>query len=83
MIDKSYESGKYSYATLVLDTNLIYTSVYIHVSSNEFYKEVSLEGSNDNKSWKTIIENEKLFRDYRDASAHYHRNKIMFEPVFV
>ncbi len=81
VIDKSYESGKYSYATLVLDTNLIYTSVYINVSSTEFYKEVSLEGSNDNKSWKTIIENEKLFRDYRDASVHYHRNKIMFEPV--
>ncbi len=81
IIDKSYEANKYSYATLVLDTNLIYTSVYLNFNSADFFKDVTLEGSNDNKSWKTIIENEKLFHYYRDTYDNYFRNKIVFEPV--
>ncbi|MBP7810366.1 MAG: DUF3999 family protein [Bacteroidia bacterium] len=79
IIDKSYESGKYSYATLVVDTNLIYTSVYLNFSSSSFFKDVTLEGSSDNKNWKTIIQNEKLFHYYRDPYDHYYRNKIVFE----
>ncbi len=81
VIDKAYESGKHSYATVVVDTNLIYTSLYLHFGSTEFYKEITLEGSNDNKSWKTIVENEKLFRDYRDPAEHHYRNKITFQSV--
>jgi hypothetical protein len=81
IIDKSYESGKCSCATLVVDTNLIYTSVYLNFSSSDFFKDATLEGSSDNKTWKTIIENEKLFHYYRDPYDHYYRNKIVFEPV--
>lgn len=81
IIDKSYEPGKFSYATLVLDTNLIYSSVYLNFDSENFFKDVTLEGSNDNKSWKTIVENEKLFRYYHDPYDNYFRNKIVFEPV--
>jgi hypothetical protein len=81
IIDKTYESGKSSYATLVLDTNIIYNSVYLNFDSENFFKDVTLEGSSDNKSWKTIIENEKLFHYYHDAYDNYFRNKIVFEPV--
>jgi hypothetical protein len=81
IIDKSYESGKFSYATLVLDTNLIYNSVYLNFDSGNFFKDVTLEGSHDNRSWKTIIENEKLFHYYHDAYDNYFRNKIAFDPV--
>jgi hypothetical protein len=81
IIDKSYESGKFSYATLVLDTNIIYNSVYLNFDPGNFFKDVTLEGSNDNKSWKTIVENEKVFSYYHDAYDNYFRNKIVFEPV--
>ena len=81
IIDKSYETGKFSYATLVVDTNLIYTAVYLNFSELSFFKDVTLEGSNDNKNWKIIVENEKLFRYYKDDNDQYYRNKISFEPV--
>jgi hypothetical protein len=81
IIDESYESGKFSYATLVLDTNLIYSSVYLNFDQGNFFKDVTLEGSNDNRSWKTIIENEKLFHYYHDAYDNYFRNKINFGLV--
>jgi len=81
IIDKSYDKENYSYATLVNDTNIIYNSVYLNFNSSDFFKEISLEGSDDNKKWKTIIENEKLFHYYREPGDHYYRNKIVFEPV--
>lgn len=81
IIDKSYESGKFSYATLVTDTNLIYNSVYLGFNASDFFKTVVLEGSNDNKSWKTIVEDEKIFNYYYEPNEHYYRNKIVFEPV--
>jgi hypothetical protein len=81
IIDKSYESGKFSYATLILDTNIIYNSLYLNFAASEFFKDVTLEGSDNNKKWKTIIENEKLFHYYREPGDHYYRNKIVFEPI--
>lgn len=80
VIDKSYEKGKFSYATLVLDTNMIYNCVYLNFNSKDFFKDITLEGSNDNKKWKTILENEKLFHYYREYDDYY-RNKIFFEPI--
>ena len=81
MIDKSYESGKYSYVTLVLDTNIIYNSVYLGFGDLEFFKDVTLEGSQDNKNWKTITEKEKLFRYYPYDDRGYFRNRIDFDPI--
>jgi hypothetical protein len=81
IIDKTYESGKASYATLVMDTNLIYNSVYLNFNSSDFFKDVTLEGSSDNKNWKTIIENEKVFDYSRVPNEHYYRNKIVFNEV--
>lgn len=81
IIDKSYEQGKYSYVTLVIDTNIIYNTVYLSFGTHEFFKDVTLEGSQDNKSWKTITEKEKLFRYYPANDRGYFRNKIVFEPV--
>ncbi len=78
IIDKSYEAGKASYATLVIDTNLIYNTLYLSFNSSDFFKNVTLEGSNDNKKWKTIIENEKVFDYSRIPNEHYYRNKIVF-----
>ncbi len=81
IIDKSYEAGKASYATLILDTNLIYNSLYLNFSSYDFFKDITLEGSQDNKKWQTIIENEKMFDYYRSVSGHYYRNNIVFGDV--
>jgi hypothetical protein len=81
VIDKSYEKGKYSYATAVVDTNLLYTSVYLNFSGREFFKDVTLEGSHDNKSWKIITENEKLFHYFPANDAGYFRNRIDFDPI--
>ena len=81
IIDESFNKDKFSYATLVLDTNLIYNSVYLNVKGDEFFKDVTVEGSDDNKNWKTVIENEKIFSYYRGADEHYFRNKIAFKDV--
>lgn len=81
IIDKSYEQGKYSYVTLVLDTNIIYTTLYLNFGASEFFKDITLEGSQDNKSWKTITENEKMFRYYPANDRGYFRNKIDFNPI--
>lgn len=81
IIDKSYETNKYSYATLVIDTNLTYSSVYLNFSGGEFFKDVILEGSQDNKSWRIITENEKVFRYFPANDGGYFRNRIDFEPV--
>lgn len=81
IIDKSYDAEKYSYVTLVLDTNIIYNTVYLSFGAHEFFKDVTLEGSQDNKSWKTITEKEKLFRYYPANDRGYFRNKIDFEPI--
>lgn len=78
IIDKSYENGKATYATVVIDTNLIYNTLYLSFSSSDFFKDVTLEGSADNKKWKTIIENEKVFDYSRIPNEHYYRNKIVF-----
>ncbi len=81
MIDESFEKDKFSYVTLVLDTDLVYNSVYLNLEGNDFFKDVSVEGSSDNKSWKTIVENEKLFNYYRGSDEHYFRNKIAFKDI--
>jgi hypothetical protein len=81
IIDEGFEKDKFSYATLVLDTNLIYNSVYLNVQGNEFFKDVTVEGSDDNKKWKTIIENEKIFSYFRGDDEHYFRNKIAFKDI--
>lgn len=80
IIDKSYLSGKASYATLVMDSGLTYNSLYLNYSSPEFFKNVTIEGSDNNKDWKTIIENEKVFHYFRPPFDHYYRNKISFAP---
>lgn len=81
IVDKSYIANKNSYATLVVDSGLTYSSVYLNFSAPEFFKNVTLEGSDDNKNWKTIIENEKVFHYFRPPFDHYYRNKISFSPV--
>lgn len=81
IIDKSYEKGKYSYATIVVDTTILYTSVYLNFSGGEFFKDVTLKGSQDNKNWKIITENEKLFHYFPANDAGYFRNRIDFDPV--
>lgn len=81
IIDKSYEQGKYSYVTLVIDTNIIYSTLYLNFGATEFFKDITLEGSQDNKNWKTITESEKLFRYYPANDRGYFRNKIDFSPV--
>ncbi|MBN8694138.1 MAG: hypothetical protein J0L69_13170 [Bacteroidetes bacterium] len=81
IVDKSYIANKSSYATLVVDSGLTYSSVYLNFSAPEFFKNVTLEGSDDNKNWKTIIENEKVFHYFRPPFDHYYRNKISFSPV--
>lgn len=81
IIDKSYNAGKNSYATLVIDSGVHYNSVYLNFNAPEFFKDVTLEGSDDNKNWKTIIENEKVFHYFRPPFDHYYRNKISFDSV--
>lgn len=81
IVDKSYIANKHSFATLVVDSGLTYSSVYLNFSAPEFFKNVTLEGSDDNKNWKTIIENEKVFHYFRPPFDHYYRNKISFSPV--
>lgn len=81
LIDKTFEPGKASYTTLVIDTPLTYNSIYLDFNAPEFFKEVTVEGSNDNKGWKVITENEKLFHYYREPGDHYYRNKIVLGPV--
>lgn len=81
IVDKSYIANKSSCATLVVDSGLTYSSVYLNFSAPEFFKNVTLEGSDDNKNWKTIIENEKVFHYFRPPFDHYYRNKISFTPV--
>ncbi len=81
MIDKSYETGKHSYVTLVLDTNIIYNSVYLGFGDLEFFKDITLEGSQDNKNWKTVVEKEKLFRYFPHNDRGYFRNRIDFDPI--
>jgi hypothetical protein len=81
LIDKTYETDKYSYVTLVVDTNILYNTVYLNFTAEEFFKDVTLEGSQDNKSWRTITENEKMFRYFPSSDGGYFRNKIDFDPV--
>ena len=50
IIDKSYVTGKFSFATLIVDSNFIYSTVYLNFSEPSFFKDVTLEGSNDNKN---------------------------------
>lgn len=81
IIDKSFIANRASYATLVLDSGITYNALYINYNTPEFFKNISIEGSDDNKTWKTIIEHEKVFHYYREPNDHYYRNKISFEPV--
>lgn len=81
IIDKSFKANQTSYATLVIDSGLIYNSLYLNYNSPEFFKNVTIEGSDDNKNWKTIIENEKVFHYFREPNDHYYRNKISFGDV--
>lgn len=81
IIDESFVKDKYSYATLVLDTDMIYNSVYLNLTGHDFFKDVSVEGSSDNKSWKTITDEEKLFNYNKGSDDHYFRNRITFKDI--
>jgi hypothetical protein len=81
IIDESFEKDKCSFATLVLDTDMIYNSAYLNLTGNDFFKDVSVEGSDNNKSWKTITEKEKLFNYNKGTDEHYFRNKIEFKDI--
>ncbi|MGZ4037417.1 MAG: DUF3999 family protein, partial [Bacteroidia bacterium] len=81
IIDESFVKDKCSYATLVLDTDMVYNSVYLNLEGKDFFKDVTVEGSADNKAWKTIVEGEKLFNYDKGGDEHYFRNKISFKDV--
>jgi len=76
IINSSYVKGEASYYTLVADSSLIYSSITFSVDENEYDKDISLEGSFDNKTWKTIVENDKLFRFWRNDNDHFTRNTV-------
>lgn len=76
LINSSYVKGDASYYTLVADSALIYSNIAFSVEENEYDKDISLEGSFDNKAWKTIVETDKLFRFWRNGNDHFTRNTI-------
>ncbi|MBS1637830.1 MAG: hypothetical protein JST26_18095 [Bacteroidetes bacterium] len=79
-INQSFISHKTSYYTFVCDTDLVYSSLNLTFRESEYDKDVVLEGSDDNKIWKTIAEYDKLFSFNRSASDRYTRSRIYFPP---
>lgn len=79
LINASFVKGKASYYTCVVDTPEVYSSLTFDIGDGAYDKDLMLEGSDDNKHWKTILEKEKVFRfDGRGSEQAILRNTIFF-----
>lgn len=79
LINTSFVKGKASYYTCVIDTPQIYSSLTFNIGDEVYDKDLMLEGSDDNKHWKTILEKEKVFRfDGHGSEQEIFRNTIYF-----
>lgn len=79
LINTSFIKGKASYYTCVIDTPGPYSSLTFDIGNAAYDKDLSLEGSDDHKTWKTIVEKEKVFRfAARGGEVGFTRNTIYF-----
>lgn len=78
IINASYVKGQSSFYTFVLDSSFIYASLLFEVEEYRYDKDISLEGSDDNTHWKTILEKDKIFRYWRAHDDNFIRNRIYF-----
>lgn len=79
LINTSFIKDKASYYTCVIDTPGFYSMLTFNISDEVYDKDLSLEGSDDNLHWKTILEKEKVFRFPMRGSDHECvRNAVYF-----
>ncbi|MBK6835722.1 MAG: hypothetical protein IPG89_16165 [Bacteroidetes bacterium] len=60
IIDKSYKANNTSYYTIKINQRREINEINLEVSESNFDKTLKLEGSDDNKNWKTIKENIRI-----------------------
>lgn len=60
IIDKSYNANNTSYCTIKINQRREINEINLEVSESNFDKTLKLEGSDDNKNWKTIKENIRI-----------------------
>ena len=60
IIDKSYKANNTSYYTIKIIQRREINEINLEVAENSFDKILKLEGSDDNKNWKTIKENIRI-----------------------
>ncbi len=60
IIDKSYKANNTSYYTIKIKERREINEINLEVSESNFDKTLKLEGSDDNKNWKTIKENIRI-----------------------
>lgn len=60
LIDVSYKKGTASYITVKIKGNKEINSIKLLLNESDFDKTLSIQGSNDNKHWKTIKENIRI-----------------------
>ncbi|HEY1038426.1 MAG TPA: discoidin domain-containing protein [Bacteroidia bacterium] len=60
IIDVSYRKKKASYITVKMNEEKEINEMRLNIAQTDFDKRVTIEGSNDNKHWKTIKENIRI-----------------------
>lgn len=75
LIDQSYKKGCCSFTTLTFNEPKEINEIQLEITENNFDKLVKLEGSQDNRDWKTIDENMRIvgfgFDDYKYTRLNF------------
>ncbi|HWY34022.1 MAG TPA: discoidin domain-containing protein, partial [Nitrosopumilaceae archaeon] len=75
LVDASYKTKCCSFVTLKFNEPKEINEIKLEVSENNFDKLLKLEGSSDNKDWKTIQENMRIvgfgFDDYKYTKLNF------------
>jgi hypothetical protein len=82
LIDKSYKKNCCSFITLKFEEPKEINEIHLDIVQNNFDKLVKIEGSQDNRDWKTIEENMRIvgfgFDDYKYAQIHFSPSTFRF-----
>ncbi|MFL5751928.1 MAG: discoidin domain-containing protein [Bacteroidia bacterium] len=75
LVDESYKKGCCSFVTLKFGEPKEINEIHLDVQQNNFDKLIKIEGSADNRDWKTIDENMRIvgfgFDDYKYTKLNF------------
>lgn len=78
-INDSYNEKCCSYVTLKFEEKKVINTIRLEVGELNFDKTVMIEGSNDNRSWVTVADHQRIV-NFHDAGENFSHTELQIPP---